>query len=294
MLQSATSLGQSVPWTPNISDEHVSCTAPATRNASLQILFKCPMPAIIFGMSQNSHVLLTFDKAHNPSRLPRETTSERPKVIPTCGVLKLLTWKCASRQNGVQWRALFRHLNFQRCSENGVFCTFWLRKLLHATTACNLSSLIWPDGSAPAALPSLLFDPPEPQSIGKTVFRDFSTFSRARIFFLLTLSLLWSSSFFSSLLWLFPPLLFHLSILSEAWLLNFLRSGIFHWIFDKQNNAIKEGYGVEIVFQLNWVTDAISVGNFAVIFSRHGALDFVNHTWLCCLSQSCFKYEHIE
>jgi len=31
------------------SDEHVSCTAPATENASLQILFKCPMPAIVLG-----------------------------------------------------------------------------------------------------------------------------------------------------------------------------------------------------------------------------------------------------
>ena len=53
------------------------------------------------------------------------------------------------------------------------------------------------------------------------MLRDFSTFSRTCIFFLLTLSLLWSSLFFSSLLWLFPPLLFHLSILSEVWLLNF-------------------------------------------------------------------------
>ena len=36
------------------------------------------------------------------------------------------------------------------------------------TTACNFSFLIWPDGSAPAALASLLFDPPEPQILGKT------------------------------------------------------------------------------------------------------------------------------
>ena len=43
-------------------------------------------------------------------------------------------------------------------------------------------------------------------------------------FFLLTLSLLWSSLFDSSPLWLFPPLLFHLCILSEVWLLNFLRT----------------------------------------------------------------------
>ena len=39
--------------------------------------------------------------------------------------------------------------------------------MLRATTACNFSSLIWPAGSAPAALASLLFDPSEPQIIGK-------------------------------------------------------------------------------------------------------------------------------
>ena len=33
---------------------------------------------------------------------------------------------------------------------------------------CNFSCLISPDGSAPAPLASLLFDPPEPQNIGKT------------------------------------------------------------------------------------------------------------------------------
>ena len=83
----------------------------------------------------------------------------------------------------------FHHLNFQKCSEHGVLCTFSLRNVLrattactfsrsqlpkvlrtwlHATTVCNFSSLIWPDGSSPAALASLLFDPPEPQITGKT------------------------------------------------------------------------------------------------------------------------------
>ena len=128
-----------------------------------------------------------------------------------------------------QQRALFRHLNFQKWSEHGVFCTFWLGNVLRATTTCNFSFVMWPHGSAPAALAILLFDPPEPQIIGETqcfaTFLPFRapTFSRAWIFFLLTLSLLWSSLFFSSLLWLFPPLLFHLSILSEVWLLNFFR-----------------------------------------------------------------------
>ena len=66
-----------------------------------------------------------------------------------------------------QRRALFRHLNCQKWSGPGVFCPFCLENVLRATTACNFSSLIWPDGSAPAALASLLFDPPEPQVIGK-------------------------------------------------------------------------------------------------------------------------------
>ena len=69
--------------------------------------------------------------------------------------------------------ALVHHLNFQKCSENGVLCAFWLRNALRATTACKFSSLIWPDGSAPA-LASLLFDPPGPQIIGKT--QSFATF----------------------------------------------------------------------------------------------------------------------
>ena len=182
------------------------------------------------------------------------STSQLPKVVRRWGVLYILTSKCASHHNGVhffdistsksgpelrwflhfdfemcftpQRRALFRHLNFQKWSENGVFCTFWLRNVLRATTACNFSSLIWPAGSAPAALASLLFDPPEPQIIGKTwkstVFRDFPTFSRICVFFLLTLSLI-----FSLLIFLFslplPCSAFHLSILSEVWLLNFLR-----------------------------------------------------------------------
>ena len=111
-----------------------------------------------------------------------------------------------------QRRALFRHLNFQKWSDNGVFCAFWLPNVLRATTACNFSSLLWPDGFAPAALASLLFDPPEPQIIGKTVNRDFPTFSLL---------------LFSLLIFLFslplPCSAFHLSILSEVWLLNFLR-----------------------------------------------------------------------
>jgi len=51
-------------------------------------------------MLQNPCVLLTVDKVHKPLRLPRETASEPPKVVRTCGVL---TSKCASRHNGVHF-----------------------------------------------------------------------------------------------------------------------------------------------------------------------------------------------
>ena len=97
----------------------------------------------------------------------------------------------------------------------------------------QFSSLICPAGSAPAALGSLLFDPPEPQIIGKT--RCFATFLPFRgpgssFFWDFLSGLIFFLLLFSSLLWLFPPLLFichHLSILSEVWLLNFLRQVIF-------------------------------------------------------------------
>ena len=39
-----------------------------------------------------------------------------------------------------QRRALFRHLNFQKWSDAEVFCTFWLRNVLRATTACTFST----------------------------------------------------------------------------------------------------------------------------------------------------------
>ena len=91
------------------------------------------------------------------------STSQLPKVVRHWCVLYILTWKCASRHNGIstsksgpsmvcfvhfhlemcfapQRRALFRHLNFQKWSDNGVFCTFWLGNVLRATTACTFST----------------------------------------------------------------------------------------------------------------------------------------------------------
>ena len=49
------------------------------------------------------HVLLNLDKVHNPLRVPRETISQRPKVVRIPGVFNILTSKCASRHNGVHF-----------------------------------------------------------------------------------------------------------------------------------------------------------------------------------------------
>ena len=54
-------------------------------------------------MVQIPHVLLTCEEVHNPLRLPRETTSEPPKVVRTPSVLYIFTSKCASHHNGVHF-----------------------------------------------------------------------------------------------------------------------------------------------------------------------------------------------
>ena len=118
------------------------------------------------------------------------------KALTFCSLLTRCTIPCACHAE--------RRFNVQKWRVHVVFCGLWLRNVLRATMACNFSSLIWPAGSAPAALASLLFDPPEPTNHWKTtVFRNFPTFSRTWIFPLLRLSLfdlLSSSLLFSSLL----------------------------------------------------------------------------------------------
>ena len=197
-------------------------------------------------MLQNPYVLLTFDKVHNPLRLPRETTSEPPKMVRTWCVLYILTWKCASRHNGVHFFDIWTSKNAL------VFCTFWLGNV---TTACTFSTsqlpkvvrtwcvlyiLTWKCASRHNGVQFFIshlaswlrtrrFSEPTfrpsgaPNHWKNTVFRDFPTFSRICIFFLLTFSLL----LFFLIIFLFslplPCSAFHLSTLSEVWLLNFLR-----------------------------------------------------------------------
>ena len=84
------------------------------------------------------------------------STSQLPKVVRTPGVLYILTWKCASRHNGVQF--FISHL------------ASWLRTRRFSEPTFR------PSGA--------------PNHWKNTAFRDFPTLSRICVFFLLILSLL--------------------------------------------------------------------------------------------------------
>ena len=118
----------------------------------------------------------------------------------------------------LQQRALFRHRNFQKWSEHGVFCTFSLRNVLRATTACTFLTSQLPKVVRPWCALYILTSKCASRHNGvqffishlaswlrtrrfseptcrpsratnhwkDTVFRDFPTFSRICIFFLLT------------------------------------------------------------------------------------------------------------
>ena len=103
----------------------------------------------------------------NPLRLPRKTTSERPKVLHTpifalltskCALrhncvhffdmstsksgpsMVCLTWKFASRHNGVHFSIILASKSGLRWSETVSFLHFWLGNVLRATTACTFST----------------------------------------------------------------------------------------------------------------------------------------------------------
>ena len=133
------------------------------------------------------------------------STSQLPKVVRQWCVLCILTWKCASRHNGVH----FFDISTSKSGPTMVCFVHFDLEMCFAPQRRAIFHLIWPAGSAPAALASLLFDPPEPQIIGKTqCFATFLPFhASASSFFLL----------FFLLIFLFslplPCSAFHLSIL---------------------------------------------------------------------------------
>ena len=97
-----------------------------------------------------------------------------------------------------QRRALFRHLKFQKWSECDVLLACLLQNMLRATTACNFHLASWLRTrrfSEPTFRPSRATN-----HWINTVNRDFTTFPRTCIFFLLSFSsLIFSLLGFSSL-----------------------------------------------------------------------------------------------
>ena len=138
------------------------------------------------------------------------STSQPPKVLRTWCALHILTSKCASRHNGVHFLIIstaksdselkcFDYVHFEMCFVSqwpALFqhlnCEKWLGVLTIFTSKCAS------------------------RHSGVQLLISHFILSSDR-------SPVWSSFFFSALLWLFPPQLLHLSILSEVWLLNFLR-----------------------------------------------------------------------
>ena len=154
-----------------------------------------------------------------------------------------------------QRRALFQHLNFQKWSGAGVFCTFWLGNVLRARTACIFLTsqllkvlrswrVLYILTSKCASrhngvqlfishlarwLRTRRFSEPTFRPSGATNHQKtqcFATFlpfraSASSFFWLFLFSDLLSSTLLFSLT--LPIFAFHLSILSEVWLLNFLR-----------------------------------------------------------------------
>jgi len=166
-------------------------------------------------MLQNPHVLLIFDKVQNPLRLPRETTSEPPKVVRTPSVSNILTSKCASRHNGVHFFDISTSKSgpsmvcfVSKCASrhNGVHFFDMSTSKSGPALVCfvhfDLEMCFVPQRRAiflshlASWLRTRRFSEPIFRPSGATnhwknrVFHDFPTFSRTRIFFLLTLSLL--------------------------------------------------------------------------------------------------------
>ena len=201
-------------------------TAPVKMSLVLRLLRKmhlcrsssnAPRLPSFLEMLQNPYVLLTFEKVHNPLRLPRETTSEPPKAARTCGALYILTSKCASRHNGVHFFDIstsksgpelvcFVHFDFEMCfapQRRALFrhlpkvvrewCVLYVLTSKCASRHNGVQLFI---SHLASWLRTHRFSEPTFRPSGatnhwkNTVFRDFPTFSRTCIFFLLTLSLL--------------------------------------------------------------------------------------------------------
>ena len=271
--------------------------------SKMQPLSRNQRPDLLTSLMNMSFVLRLPRKMHlcrSSSNVPcLPSFLEMPKTLTFCSLLKRYTIPCACHAkrhlNGAnmwcfvhfnlemcfapQRRTLFRHLNFQKWSDHGVLCTFWLQNVFRAATPCTFSSSQLPKllrtlqflthftskytsrhnavhffnistsksgpilrrfvpfyfeiGFAPQRRTTFHLSSPHMSPYPPLYRAYFSTLrshkttkkhSVSRLSYLFAHLHLLSSDLFSSdssPCWL----LFHLPILSEVWLLNFLRLG---------------------------------------------------------------------
>ena len=190
-----------------------------------------------------------------------------------------------------QRRALFQHLNCQKWSAPLVFCTFWLGNVLRATTACTFQHLNFQKWSEHQVVCTFLtwkcasrhngvqffishlaswlrtrhfseptFRPSGAPNHGKnTVFRDFPTFSRICIFFLLTLL---SSNLLSS----------DLSLLSASALLCFSSVHIVGSLTSKLPSNMFIDWDIIGMFNVRLVSWAMDTPPMRLIFPPTGTV----------------------
>ena len=170
-----------------------------------------PRLPTLLKLLQNPHVLLTFDKVHNPLRQPRGTTSERPKVLRDRHLF-------ASGHNGVHFSNIstsksapnlvcFAHFDFEMCfapQRRATWCALYILTSKRASRHNGVQSFIYHLARwlRTRRFSERTFRPSGARNHSKNKMnRDFCTFSRTCIFFLLTLSLFFSDLLlFSSLL----------------------------------------------------------------------------------------------
>ena len=134
----ATPLKNSAPGPLNIYAKDVSCTAPATRNASLQIFFKHPTTAIAFETATKPSRFAHFWQ-HTDSLAPATKWHLNVQKWSEHLVLNIVTSKyqmCFAPH----LRTLFQIRNFQKCSNAEVLLSFWPGNALRATAVRNTFS----------------------------------------------------------------------------------------------------------------------------------------------------------
>jgi len=126
MLQNATLPGKQRPdLLTALMNMSLALRPPSEMHLARSSAYAPRLPSFL-KLPQNPHVSLTFDKVLSPWCLPRETTSERPKVLRTPQFFALLTSKCASHYNGVHFFDIptsksdpkmkcFVHFDFEMC-----------------------------------------------------------------------------------------------------------------------------------------------------------------------------------